>query len=95
MLTRLLVLLDLCCPSKTRQPHLKKILKGEIKKASLGRGSRTRGWRALSPKPGTDRHYLYQKCGQKCFLGKGETFPICQRCHKGKCNCRIDCRGVI
>jgi hypothetical protein len=80
--------------SRTRQPYLKKILKGEIKKASSGRGIRTRGWRAMSPKPGSNRHYLYQKCGRKCFLGPGESFPVCARCQKGRCSCRIDCRGV-
>jgi hypothetical protein len=80
---------------------LRKILKKEISKIEggekglPGRGSRTRGWRADSPKPGTDRHYLYQKCGKRCFLGEGESFPICAKCHGGKCSCRVDCRGVI
>jgi hypothetical protein len=60
---------------RTRQPYLRKILKKEIPRATEGRGSRTRGWRRLSPKPGSDRHYLYQKCGRKCFLGEGESFP--------------------
>lgn len=53
-----------------------------------GRGSATRGWSRLSP--GTsERRTMKARCGSKCFLGPGISFPICTR---GTCN--INRKGV-
>jgi hypothetical protein len=53
-----------------------------------GRGSATRGWK--KEKPGFhQRTIMLKKCGRKCFLGKGKTFPICK-----KNTCKISKKGV-
>jgi hypothetical protein len=47
-----------------------------------------KGWKNI--KPGFhQRTVMLQKCGQKCFLGKGKSFPICK-----KNTCRIEKSGV-
>ena len=49
--------------------HLKKQLS-----MKEGRGSRTSGWRSISPRPGKQRHEM----ARSCFLLPGqEKFPIC------------------
>lgn len=53
-----------------------------------GRGSATRGWKKQSPGK-TERRVMLAKCGHKCFLGPGMSFPICTR---GTCN--INRKGV-
>jgi hypothetical protein len=60
------------------------------------RGSPTRGWRLRAPQKGTERHNLLKKCGEKCFLGGDESFPICPGCdnYEGDCQCLIDCAGA-
>lgn len=45
---------------------------------SKGRGSATRGWKRLSPGR-SERRTMLAKCGHKCFLGRGISFPICNR----------------
>ncbi len=86
--------------SKTRQPHLRERLERMIKeqKEYEGRGIRTRGWQARSPKKGKDRHQLMNECGSACFL-KPETegFPICPKCQlgDGRCACAVDCGGLM
>jgi len=47
------------------------------------------GWHKLSPKPGKERNIMYEKCGQKCFLGKNKSFPICS-----KGTCKINKKGI-
>jgi hypothetical protein len=60
-----------------------------------GRGSRTRGWSAMSPQRGKERHMLFEKCGKKCFLEpKNEAFPICAAIHQRK-GCKPDCKGIL
>ena len=63
-----------------------------------GRGSRTRGWSLREPVRGTDRHNLMAKCGQKCFLGENESFPICPSLSVyepgAEDQCQIDCTGI-
>lgn len=54
---------------------------------SPGKGGRTRGWRADSPKKGRERHSMRHRCPE-CFLVKPEGFPVCDK------NCNYDCRGV-
>jgi hypothetical protein len=53
-----------------------------------GRGSATRGWKR--EKPGYhEKTIMLQKCGRKCFLGPGKSFPICK-----KNTCKISKKGV-
>jgi hypothetical protein len=53
-----------------------------------GRGSATRGWK--KEKPGFhQKTVMLQKCGKKCFLGPGKSFPICK-----KNTCKVSAKGV-
>jgi hypothetical protein len=82
--------------TSTTQPYLLKKLAQQLPKEKEGRGSRTRGWAAASPKKGSDRHMLKEQCGNKCFLKpEDEAFPICARCVNGKCDCKVDPRAMI
>jgi hypothetical protein len=53
-------------------------------------------WSHRAPKSISDRNALLHKCGRKCFLGTGKTFPICPRVSagSGSGSCKIDRRGV-
>lgn len=52
------------------------------------RGSATRGWRRM--KPGYhQKTVMLRKCGRKCFLGPGKSYPICR-----KNTCKISRKGV-
>ena len=80
----------------THQPHLRRILKKELKLRDDPIGSRTRGWAAAAPQDGRPRDTLLRKCGRKCFLvPKHKAFPVCAKCVKGKCDCKLDCKGVV
>ena len=46
------------------------------------------GWGKLAPSQKQRREMLY-KCGKKCFLGPGTSFPIC-----AKGSCKINKKGV-
>ena len=47
-----------------------------------------RGWKR--EKPGYhQRTVMLKKCGNKCFLGKNKTFPICK-----KNTCKISKKGI-
>jgi hypothetical protein len=53
-----------------------------------GRGSATRGWK--NQKPGYhQRTIMLNKCGRKCFLGPGKSYPICT-----KNTCKVNPKGV-
>ena len=53
-----------------------------------GRGSATRGWK--SQKPGYhQRTVMLKRCGKKCFLGPGKSYPICT-----KNTCKVNPKGV-
>lgn len=53
-----------------------------------GRGSATRGWKLQ--KPGYhQRTVMLKKCGRKCFLGPGKSYPICT-----KNTCKVNPKGV-
>jgi hypothetical protein len=53
-----------------------------------GRGSATRGWK--QQKPGYhQKTVMLRKCGRKCFLGPGKSYPICT-----KNTCKINPKGV-
>lgn len=46
------------------------------------------GW--SSEKPGTyEKTVMKRKCGKKCFLGPGKSFPICK-----KNTCKISSKGI-
>lgn len=51
-------------------------------------GSTTRGWK--NQKPGYhQRTIMLKRCGKKCFLGPGKSYPICT-----KNTCKINSKGV-
>jgi hypothetical protein len=53
-----------------------------------GRGSATRGWK--NSKPGYhQRTVMLKRCGRKCFLGPGKSYPICT-----KNTCKVNPKGV-
>jgi hypothetical protein len=45
-------------------------------------------WKANAPN-GIERRIMLEKCGKKCFLGPGTSFPVCTRK-----TCDINHRGV-
>ena len=66
---------------------------------SHSRSSRGHGhWSASAPKTVGDRAAVLSKCGRRCFLGPGKSFPICARLDAtgagGAGTCKIDRRGV-
>ncbi len=75
---------------------------GNEQSRSRSRGHRGhRGlWSHDAPKSLGDRRSVLQKCGRRCFLGPGKTFPICARLGSGVGagaeggECKIDRRGV-
>jgi hypothetical protein len=53
-----------------------------------GRGSATKGWK--NEKPGYhQKTVMLKRCGKKCFLGPGKSFPICK-----KNTCKVSSKGV-
>ena len=59
-----------------------------VKSRRNGRGSTTRGWK--KQKPGYhQRTVMLRRCGRKCFLGPGKSYPICI-----KNTCKINSKGV-
>jgi len=53
-------------------------------------------WSASAPKSVGDRAAVLKKCGRKCFLGPGKSFPICARLGAAGSagTCKIDRHGV-
>jgi hypothetical protein len=56
-------------------------------------------WSASAPKTVGDRSAVLSKCGRRCFLGPGKSFPICARLGgaggaAGAGTCKIDRHGV-
>ena len=53
-------------------------------------------WSASSPKSVSERSVVLKKCGRRCFLGPGKSFPICARLGSagGAGTCKIDRHGV-
>lgn len=47
-----------------------------------------KGWKNQKPSF-RQRTIMMQKCGKKCFLGKGKSYPICK-----KNTCKISKKGV-
>lgn len=62
------------------------------------RSSSSRKWSRVAPRSVGERSAVLSKCGRKCFLGPGKTFPICARLGSGSGSgsgsCKIDRRGV-
>ena len=59
------------------------------------RAHRSRKWSRIAPKHVGDRSALLAKCGHRCFLGPGKTFPICPRLGTRSNDCKVDRRGVV
>jgi len=53
-----------------------------------GRGSATRGWKKQVPGY-RERTVMLKRCGRKCFLGPGKSYPICT-----KNTCKVNPKGV-
>jgi len=54
-------------------------------------------WSASSPKSVGERSAVLKKCGRRCFLGPGRSFPVCARLGSasgGAGTCKIDRHGV-
>lgn len=47
-----------------------------------------KGWKSEKPNY-HQRTLMRKKCGSKCFLGKGKSFPICK-----KNTCKVSRKGV-
>jgi len=59
------------------------------------RTRRAKGWHALAPKKGRERHELKARCGDNCFLRpEDEGFPICAALDRAEVPCAVDCRGL-
>jgi len=59
-----------------------------------GQGSPTRGWNALAPQRGRERHELKNKCGAKAFLDpQHEKYPIMGSLRSNE-GCHVSCQGV-
>ena len=56
----------------------------------------SRKWSRDAPKSIGERSAVLSKCGRRCFLGPGKTFPICARLGSGAGSgtCKVDRRGV-
>ena len=62
-----------------------------VEQSRSSRSSRSsRGWSRVAPKSVGDRRAVLAKCGRRCFLGPGKTFPVCARAG----SCKVDRRGV-
>lgn len=67
------------------------------------RSRRSHKWSRVAPKHIGERSALLAKCGHRCFLGPGKTFPICPRlgtrsgarARARAGDCKIDRRGVV
>lgn len=60
----------------------------KLKSGVRGRGAYLRGWK--KQKPGYhQKTVMMAKCGKKCFLGPGKTFPICT-----KNTCKVNKKGL-
>jgi len=59
--------------------------------------SSSRRWSRVAPKTVKERSALAAKCGRRCFLGPGKTFPVCARLGAGSSSgdCKVDRRGVV
>ena len=74
----------------------KRYAKKLIKNMGNYRGKETRGWSLMAPQRGRERQELYDQCGDSCFiLGDMKKFPVCKKCHKGKCECALSCKGIL
>jgi hypothetical protein len=57
--------------------------------------SRGRKWSRVAPRTIGERRDVLHKCGRRCFLGAGTSFPICARLGSGSAKtCKVDRRGV-
>lgn len=87
------VLKTLSPSRRVKKSRLRKVIKSIHRKE--GRGSRTRGWAAMSPQRGRERNELLSKCGAKCFLlPKEKKFPVCSALRVGE-GCKFNCKGIL
>jgi len=78
---------------RAKKSKLRKVIKSVQR--GEGRGSRTRGWAAMSPQRGRERNELMAKCGAKCFLlPELKKFPVCSALRVGE-GCKFNCKGIL
>jgi hypothetical protein len=73
---------------KTKKRSNKKIKKTKTEKKKRVSHSPAAGWKKQSPRR-HERTVMKRRCGKKCFLGPGLSFPICT---KGTCS--VNQKGV-
>ena len=73
---------------------------GSEQSRSRSRSRSSHKWSRVAPKSIGDRRAVLAKCGRRCFLGPGKSFPICARLGSGAGSgsgsgaCKVDRRGV-
>ena len=72
---------------KTRKIRRKYKMRRGTRKVSK-KGGPAKGWAKKAPH-GKARTMMKKKCGKKCFLGPGKSFPIC---NKG--TCKVNSKGI-
>ena len=78
-----------------KKSPVKKMTKASPRKSPVKKGSRTAGWKKLSPKRGEERRTLMKGCGDECFLSpKTLGYPVCRKCKGSNCLCKVNCKGV-
>ena len=66
----------------------------QSEKVMKNKNSPTRGWAAMSPQRGTERHLLKEKCGNKAFLiPDEEKFPVMPALRVSD-DCEYSCQGI-
>ncbi len=76
------------CKSPRRRRKSPKRKKSRRRRRSPVKCGAHKGWGAISP-GGHERTVMLEKCGEKCFLGRDKTFPICSAG-----SCRRSPKGV-
>jgi len=70
------------CGKKHRTRHRRRRRRGGRRRVPWA------GWGKIAPQ-GHARTVMLRKCGRKCFLGPGKSFPVC-----AKGTCRINDKGL-
>ena len=87
------VLKSLSPSRRSKKEKLTKVIKSVHRGEK--RGSRTRGWAAMSPQRGRERNELLSTCGERCFLlPKEKKFPVCSALRVGE-GCKFNCKGIL
>ena len=75
-------------PELPQSHHIGRFQVTEIPNTLSGRRTKKRGWYKEKPSY-HERTVMLKRCGRKCFLGPGKSFPVCK-----KRTCTISQNGV-